>query len=124
MWYENNNLSYGIIKASIKNPQLFSRLMSLSSNYREMGVRILNNTKNKLGCKCNCEKNKEFKMIDEGRKLHCSGCADSIELNCWKRYDYNTTPVIRNNVCKQCFKDHWYNVMKRKMSLCIKESEE
>ena len=121
MWYENPNLVYYIIKASVRRPHLFSKLTSLSYEHYSIGVQIMSNTKTKLGCRCNCEKNKEFKIIDETRKLHCEGCADSIDLNCWKKSDYYATENVHKNVCKKCYKDHWYNVMKRKMSLCIKE---
>ena len=123
MWYENPDLIHCIIKASVRKPHIFSKLSMLSYEHYCIGMEIFNTTKSKLGCKCNCEKNKGFKIIDETRKLHCKGCADSIDLNCWKSSDYFATKNLHKNVCKKCFKDHWCNVMKRKMSLCIKEDE-
>jgi len=121
MWYENPIIIYYIIKASIRKPHLFSKLTSLSHVHYSIGMEIIKNTKSKLGCRCNCEKNKEFKIKDQVRKMHCEGCAESIDLNCWTSSDYHSTITVCNNVCKNCYKDHWCNVMKRKLSLCIKE---
>lgn len=119
MWYDNPNLVYTIMKVAIRNPNIFSRLMSMSMFHYSMGISIMNNTKEDVKCKCDCTKNKEYKMKDEARKLHCNGCVDTIELNCWNKSDYNSNLSVKSNICKKCFKDHWYRVMRRKMSLCL-----
>lgn len=124
MWYDNPHLIYYIIKASTKKPNVFSKLIQLSFEHYSIGVQIMNNTKSKLGCKCNCERNKSFKIRDQLRRLHCEGCAESIDLNCWKRSDFYGTKEVYKNVCKKCYKDHWCNTMKRKMSLCIKQDDQ
>jgi hypothetical protein len=124
MWYDNPNLVYLIMKIAIRKPNVFSRLMSMSSYHYSIGVGIMNNTKGELKCKCNCKKNKEYKIIDETRKLHCHGCVDTIASNCWSQSDYISNAVIKSNVCRKCYKDHWYQVMRRRMTLCIVTEED
>ena len=102
---------------------LFVKLTQISYNHYSIGIRLIKNTKNKLVCKCKCEKNKNYKIIDEMRKLHCSGCTESLAMNCWERSDYYSNSIVHKNVCKKCFEDHWLKVMRRKLSLCIEADE-
>lgn len=105
----------------MKKPDVFSQLLLLSSQYYDIGMEI--KEKKDCGCKCDCQKNKEYKIKDEVRKFHCSGCFATISLNCWENSDYINNKTLRENVCRKCFKNHWINVMRRTLPLCIRDIE-
>ena len=100
--------------------ELYINLLCVSKFYNSVGRHVLEKSDKQYGCKCDCKKMKRYKIEDVMKRWNCKGCDERISDNCWKKSEYYEAlrGELAEVVCKECYENHWVNILHRPLILC------